>query len=90
MWEVLEQKNLGKTLKKVPREILKRFEVWKRIVELQGPEGLKAIKGFHDEALKGNLKGLRSSRLSIQWRVTYKLEKNVYKVYVVEIHPHDY
>ena len=47
----------------VPVEILKRYEKWKDIARLSGPPGLRMIKGFHDEALSGEWKGHRSSRL---------------------------
>lgn len=90
MWEIYERRHVHKTLKKVPKEVLIRYETWKRIVELQGPNGLKLIKGFHDEALKGKWKGFRSSRLGIQWRVIYKVRKDYLEVYVFEIIPHDY
>lgn len=90
MWEIYEYKSLAKTLRKTPKEIRKRYEVWKRIVEFQGIDGLRNIKGFHDEALKGNLKGYRSSRLNLKWRVIYRIEKGVCEVYVVDINPHEY
>jgi addiction module RelE/StbE family toxin len=66
------------------------YELWKRIVELDGPRGLRLIRGFHDEALKGRWKGYRSSRLTLQWRVIYKIEDGQFEVYVIEINPHDY
>ena len=90
MWLIYEKKTLLKTVKKIPKNILKHYELWKRIVELEGPAGLKAIKGFHDEPLSGNWKGYRSSRLSLQWQVIYKREENLLEVYVIDINPHDY
>lgn len=90
MWEVYEKKTIQKDIKKVPHEVLLRYEAWKRIVELSGPQGLKLIKGFNDEALKGQWKGFRSSRLNIKWRLIYKVEKGVFEVYIIEITPHKY
>jgi len=90
MWTVFEQKSVVKGIKKIPIEVLRRYEAWKRIVELEGPKGLKMIKGFHDEVLKGKWRGFRSSRLGIQWRVIYKLGDGLLEVYVFEINPHDY
>jgi addiction module RelE/StbE family toxin len=43
-----------------------------------------------DEALKGEWKGYRSSRLNIQYRVIYKIEDDKVLVKVVQITPHDY
>jgi addiction module RelE/StbE family toxin len=90
MWTIYEKKTLLKTLRKTPIEVVKHYELWKRIVELEGIQGLKLIKGFHDEALKGQWAGYRSSRLTNQWRVIYKTEKKLLEVYVIDVNSHDY
>jgi proteic killer suppression protein len=90
MWEVYEHTSLVRKFSKLPVEVLKRYEKWKDIVGLSGPEGLRLIKGFHDEALKGEWRGYRSSRLGLQYRVIYKIERKVLYVKVIDITPHDY
>ncbi len=90
MWRVREHRRVEKVLKKAPRQVQVNYVAWKRIVELEGPWGLKAIKGFHDEALKGEWQGFHSSRLGKQWRVIYCVEKDEFIVYVVEVNPHEY
>ncbi len=90
MWAIYEKKDAAKALKKCPDEVLTRYEAWKRIVELQGPLGLRLIKGFHDEALKGEWKGFRSSRLGIKWRVIYLVKDGALEVYVFEVNSHKY
>jgi mRNA-degrading endonuclease YafQ of YafQ-DinJ toxin-antitoxin module len=90
MWTVFEIKSVVKHLKKIPLPVITRYEAWKRIVELQGPLGLRLIKGFHDEALSGKWNGFRYSRLGISWRVIYKASSETFEVYVVEITAHDY
>ena len=90
MWVILEKKSVAKVLKKVPDEVIVRYEAWKRIVELEGPFGLRNIKGFHDEALKGEWKGYRSSRLGLQWRVIYFRQDQQLEIYVIELTPHKY
>lgn len=90
MWLIYEKKGVSKIIKKLPREVLRNYEVWKRIVEMEGPYGLRKIKGFHDEALKGQLKDKRSSRLNKQWRIIYKYDVEQVEVYVTDIHPHHY
>ncbi|HLB56169.1 MAG TPA: type II toxin-antitoxin system mRNA interferase toxin, RelE/StbE family [Coxiellaceae bacterium] len=77
-------------LYRIPKHILKQYELWKRIVELQGPNGLREIRGFHDEPLKGDWQGFRSSRLNRKWRVIYAAEDDVCEIYVVDINPHQY
>ena len=55
-----------------------------------GPDKLREFPGFHDEKLKGDLEGKRSSRLSIQYRVIYSVEKETISIYVIDITPHKY
>lgn len=90
MWSIFEKKTLVKAIKKLPIHILKHYELWKKIAELEGPQGLKLIKGYHDEALKGDWQGFRSCRLSKQWRVIYKVTHEDFEIYVIDINPHKY
>ena len=92
MWRILEHREADKVLssERVPIDILKRYEKWKDIAMLSGPQGLRAIKGFRDEALSGDWKGFRSSRLNEQWRVIYSVEADAMVVQVVSVTPHEY
>jgi addiction module RelE/StbE family toxin len=91
MWRIEEHRRVGRKLSgAVPREILMRYEKWKDIARLSGPQGLRAIKGFHDEALAGEWKGHRSSRLGLQWRVIYRVVADALLVQVIQVTPHDY
>jgi addiction module RelE/StbE family toxin len=91
MWLIEERRRVDKQLSgSVPIEILKRYEKWKDIAGLSGPLGLRAIKGFRDEALSGEGKGHRSSRLGLQWRVIYRVVANVLQIQVVHVTAHDY
>lgn len=87
MWEIEEHRRVDKQLSdSVPIEVLKRYEKWKDIARISGPLGLRAIKGFHDEALSGEWKGHRSSRLGVIYRVV----ANVLLIQVVQVTAHDY
>lgn len=90
MWEVYEHRTVASRLQRMPVEILKRYEKWKDIVFLSGVPGLRLIKGFHDEALKGEWAGHRSSRLGLHYRVIYRLEEQERHVLVMDITAHDY
>ena len=90
MWEIYEHRNAIKQLGSLPTDVLKRYEKWKDIVSISGPERLGHIRGFRDEALRGEWKGCRSSRLNIQYRVIYKLDKDLVLVQVINVTPHDY
>ncbi len=90
MWQIYEHTKLSKQLHKIPADVLKRYEKWKDIVRLSGPQGLRLIKGFHDESLRGEWNGFRSSRLNLQYRVIYQIEKDNILIKVVQVTPHDY
>jgi len=90
MWQIFEHRNVQRRICKLPKDILKRYEKWKDIVEISGPKGLQLIRGFNDEPLLGKWKGHRSSRLSQQYRVIYRVKKEEFFVLVIEVTPHDY
>jgi addiction module RelE/StbE family toxin len=90
MWQIFENRNIQRRIRKLPQEILKRYEKWKDIVQISGPSGLRLIRGLHDERLHGDWKGHRSSRLGQQYRVIYRVEREELFVLVVEVTPHDY
>ena len=90
MWQVLEHRRVVRRIANTPVEILKRYEKWKDIVSISGPQGLRSIKGFRDEALGGELKGHRSSRLGDQFRVIYRVEAQNIAVKVIDLTAHDY
>ena len=90
MWAIYEHRRVSKQLDSLPTDVLKRYEKWKDIVTLSGPQGLLKIKGLRDESLSGEWKGHRSSRLNQQYRVIYKIEKDRILVEVVSVTPHDY
>ena len=90
MWTIFEHRRAAKQLRSLPQEIQKCYEKWKDIVRISGPAGLRLIKGFHDEALRGEWKGHRSSRLGLQYRVIYKIVESEIFVQVESLTAHDY
>ena len=90
MWEILEHRRISRQLSRMPTAIQQRYEIWKAIVVASGPEGLRRIRGFNDESLRGERKGQRSSRLNQQYRVIYQIQRDEVIVQVVEITAHDY
>lgn len=90
MWIIREHNSIRKACEKSPESVVRKYELWKNIVYQHGPEKLKEFPGFHDEKLKGIRTGQRSSRLSLQYRVIYEVERNTVTIYVLEITPHKY
>ena len=87
---ILEHRRTARQLKRLPDEILKRYQKWKDIVEVSGPAGIRLIRGFRDEPLSGEWQDHRSSRLNEQYRVIYRIEREEVVVEVVSVAPHDY
>ena len=90
MWHIREHHQLNKVVEKLSLQVVKKYELWKSIVFRHGPDKLREFPGFHDEKLKGYREGQRSSRLNIQYRIIYSIEKEVVTVYVIDITPHQY
>jgi mRNA-degrading endonuclease YafQ of YafQ-DinJ toxin-antitoxin module len=90
MWEIYEHRRVAKQIAVLPLEILKRYEKWKDIAIISGPAGLRLIKGFHDETLRGEWQGYSSSRIGIQYRVIYRVLAQDRVFQVVSITAHDY
>lgn len=90
MWEIFEHRRISRRVRRLPPEVLKRYEKWKDVVRLSGPQGLRLIKGFHDERLRGEWKGYQSSRLGDQYRVLYKIDGRKVLVVVIDVTAHDY
>ncbi len=90
MWEIFEHRSVSKQLASAPIEVQKKYEKWKDIATFSGPQGLRQLKGLRDEALSGEWKDFRSSRLNLQYRVIYKIEKNQLLLLVKKVTPHDY
>lgn len=68
MWRIEEHRRVDRQLSSVPRDVLKRYGKWQDIASISGPGGLRRITGFRDEALAGQWRGFRSSRLNLQYR----------------------
>jgi plasmid maintenance system killer protein len=90
MWHIHEHHELNKVVEKLPLQAVKKYELWKSIVFRHGPDKLREFPGFHDEKLKREREGQRSSRLNLQYRIIYTVEKDVISIYVIDITPHKY
>lgn len=90
MWRIEEHRRVDKQVAAAPKDILKRYEKWKDIAAISGPPGLRLIRGFRDEALSGEWRGYRSSRIGLQWRVIYRVVAEKLLFQVASITAHDY
>lgn len=80
-----------KQLKKLPIHIVVSFQNWAEDVEERGLEEVRKTPGYHDEPLRGELKGLRSIRLSRGYRAYYRIADGQVKFVNVErIDKHEY
>lgn len=88
---VLLSKSAKKQLLKVPGFIRDKLLSWVMAVEKNGLEVVRRIPGFHDEPLQGELKGLRSIRLSRSYRAYYRIVRGqVESIFVEGVDKHEY
>ena len=81
-----------KGLRKVPPQVLDKFEVWVDSVERDSLEQTRMIPGYHDEPLHGSRKAQRSIRLNRNYRAIYEIVEvgQLEIVSVEEVNKHDY
>lgn len=92
MINVVELSTLAKKqLRKLPTHIVVSFQNWVEDVEERGLEEVQKVPGYHDEPLRGELRGLRSIRLSRAYRAYYRIvDEAVRFVRVERIDKHEY
>lgn len=71
VWRVYWGRRVEKQLDGLPEHIVGSFFDWIRAVGRDGMESVRRLPGYHDEKLKGDLKGSRSVRLTRAYRVVY-------------------
>ena len=75
---------------KCPRAIQDKILLWIKTVESAGIREVRKRPGYHDEPLKGKLRGRRSARMSRSYRLIYvELVEGVH-LELIEVHKHDY
>jgi proteic killer suppression protein len=81
-----------KQLKKLPEFIREALRIWAETIEQTGVRAMRKLPGYHDEPLKGDRAGQRSSRLSRAYRVIYEERETgeVLIIAVLEVNKHDY
>lgn len=80
-----------KQLKKLPEHVVISFLNWVEDVEKRGLEEVRKTPSYHDEPLKGELKGLRSIKLNRSYRAYYRVIGGVVEFINVErIDKHEY
>jgi len=87
-YRVFLSKQAEKDILKVPDYIAIKLQAWVDDVEERGLPEASRSPGFHDEPLSGELRGLRSIRLSRAYRALYR--KEMFNVYILEVHKHAY
>lgn len=90
MWRIVEARTAARVIDTLQPPVAEKYALWCAIVRHSGPAGLRTIRSFHDEKLRGRLAHLRSSRLSQQWRVLYSVDAEVVTVTVERVTAHDY
>ena len=88
---VVLSKRAQKDIMTVPDHIVAKLQGWVLDVEYRGLEEVRKVPSYHDEPLKGPLKGLRSIRLSLSYRAYYRLVENKIEFVNVEgVDKHEY
>ena len=91
---VVIDRKVAKALRKLPKHIIEKLEVWVLMVEKYGVLTVRKMKGYHDEPLKSQRAGERSIRLNKAYRAIYVEHDNgevaLSYIEVVEVSKHEY
>ena len=91
IYEVMLSTRAKKDLKKVPRYIAGKLQLWVDDVEERGLQEVRKVPGYHDEPLRGERAGERSIRLSLSYRAIYTEQfDEVEFVRIEEVNKHEY
>lgn len=63
-------------LARVPAEVKAAFTLWLSVATVSGASGPRKIRGFNDEALRGESRGFRATTLHDSWRIVYRTERS--------------
>lgn len=74
-----------KQLRALPHHVLVALLAWADAVQAYGLEKVRMLVGYHDEPLKGKLRGLRSVRLNRGYRAVYRVVDDHVCVEVIEV-----
>lgn len=86
----IDDSRVLKTLDKLPKEIQAGYADWRDVVSLEGFSGLRLIKGFHFEKLRGSRQGQYSCRLNKGYRVIFERDSDRIIIIVLEVNKHEY
>lgn len=91
-YQVVFKRLAEKQVRKLPTYIQMALRTWALLIEEHGISAMRKVPGYHDEPLRGERQGQRSSRLSKGYRVFYEedaTEKTV-AIIVLEVNKHEY
>jgi proteic killer suppression protein len=90
--EVIFTKFVQKQFKRLPERVQKSMRFWSEVIENEGVETMRRVPGYHDEPLKGDRVGQRSSRLNRSYRVIYEESDTgeILIISVLEVNKHEY
>ncbi|MES2767991.1 MAG: type II toxin-antitoxin system mRNA interferase toxin, RelE/StbE family [Bdellovibrionota bacterium] len=89
--KVVLSNTVKKQLAKLPVYIADKLQDWIDSVEKESLEMVRKIRGYHDEPLKGKLKGYYSIRLNKGYRAYYRIiHDRILFVLVERIDKHEY
>jgi len=86
--KVVETKHAQKVIEKIPAYVADKLNSWALLVEEYGLDEVRKLKGYHDEPLKGDLRGCRSIRLNRSYRAIYTVRFGM--VVIEEVNKHEY
>ncbi|MBN1114831.1 MAG: type II toxin-antitoxin system RelE/ParE family toxin [Oligoflexia bacterium] len=87
---VVDESRVEKDLPKLAKPVRAAYSAWKSVISVDGFDGLRQVKGFRLEKLKGKRKGQYSCRLNRGYRVIFRMINKSIIIEVLEVNKHEY
>lgn len=92
IFDVVLSRQAEQSLKKLPKHITLKLQLWVDGVMTSGLRQMRKIPGYHDEPLQGKRQGQRSIRLNKGYRAIYIIDEKgaIHFIEIVEVNKHEY
>jgi len=85
IWRVEKAWGVATQISRAPRDIRGKFEVWKDLVESQGPDPVSEMLGFEARTGNGQWEGSFFVSFGFLWKLRYCVRPEIREVLVLEL-----
>jgi hypothetical protein len=85
LWRVNEARGTTTQIRRAPREIRGKYEIWRSLIELEGPDRVSEIRGFSASAGRGSWERTWYVELGFLWVLRCYTRPEIREVLVLKL-----